>query len=352
MLEHVALLNKKGNDFAWTAIAKGKKYYLLIRRVKTQETLPPVENKQKNNKNQRRNRDNHYNYTQNYQDQGGNQNFQENRHGTRGNRRGRARGNRGNRGGKRNVGGDFVETHLDQPQTNIETNTLNTLSTHPVETLHEDTTVIEIQNNVETLIQDTPNSKPNNTSEHNQLLSSNPASNSAATNNNPSSSLHSHELQNVESLFQKFTIERESEVNKLLEEKKPVKVERDPKAFYEECVNHYIRDLTISHGSPVTYKGVAKPVQQQSKHTINQQPQVNLNQTTIPQQNQSIPTNKNFPQKGGFGQPSQTPENYYNPQMMYPFMYGNQGMDTNLPNPNFFPQMNMLYFMNQMVRFD
>ena len=189
-----------------------------------------------------------------------------------------------------------------------------------------------------------------NTLETNTILT--PSTNNAPTTNK------THEIQTVECFFQKFTLERENEVNKLLEEKKTVTKERDPKLFYEECVNHFTRDNSVSSVSTFTYKPLVKPIQ--NKNTINSQPQVTYNQTaTTTQTAPSTSTNKNFPHKPAFNQHSQNPESSFfgqQPMMnMYPMFYPHAPADSNMTNPQFFPQMmppQMMYFMNQFVFYE
>jgi len=89
------------------------------------------------------------------------------------------------------------------------------------------------------------------------------------------------------------------------------------------------------------------------KNSINSQPQLNYSQPINTQTN--IPsTNKSFPTKPTV---NQTPESYYgeNPMMnMYPMMYPQTPSDSNMTNPQFFPQMmtpQMMFLMSQMVKY-
>ena len=170
-----------------------------------------------------------------------------------------------------------------------------------------------------------------------------------------------NENQNVESFFQKFTLDREIEVNNLLEEKKnitaQVKQEKNPKHFYEECLNHFTRNNDISAPNSFTYKSAVKPTSTNgNKNTINPQPQVNYNQTSTNQPTSSSSTNKNFPHKTFNQQHTQGSDSYFpqQPMMnMYPFFYSQPTGESNMTNPQFFPQMmppQMMYMMNQFVR--
>jgi hypothetical protein len=357
---HVALLKKKGDDFTWNVITNGKSNFILTSEIKenTQETAPEEQiyhNKPKYNKNNKKPR---YN---NYQDKvfDENTNFEQ-RRGHRGARRGRTRGaNRGFRGGRKNFEGEFVETHFDQEQ-NLPVNSQIVNN----ETIPEDTTANVIHTNVENLIQDTPDSKANHTHtlEPNHIITTSSINNIDSTplsvnnNNNtaPTNVNQAHVIQNVETLFQKFTLERETEVHKLLEDKKVTKQERDPKQFYEECVNHFVRDNQISRENSFLLKPTVKPATT-SKNTINSQPQVSLSQSQTTQPTTSSSTNKNFPHKG-FNQQQQGPDSYFNQQNMmnmYPFMFPQHTGEPNMTSPQMFPQMmnpQMFYFMNQMVR--
>ena len=234
----------------------------------------------------------------------------------------------------------------------------NEIATNPIENNNE------LKNNIEVnILQENTNVKETTVTDQNQLIPNNEVNTietntilTPSTNNVPTTN-QTHEIQTVECFFQKFTLERENEVNKLLEEKKTVIKERDPKLFYEECVNHFVRDNNISSACTFTYKPVVKPTP--NKNTINSQPQVNYNQTqTTTQTAPSTSTNKNFPHKPAFNQHSQNPESSFfgqQPMMnMYPMFYPHTPTDTNMTNPQFFPQMmppQMMYFMNQFVIF-
>lgn len=372
VLNHVNLLNKKGDDYSWAVVTKGKSIIFLSieQKPKDEEKEQPVENfyyKYKNN-----NRKPKFNNKQNSQeqlhvDQSENNDFTQNRRGNRGNRRARARG--GNRGGDRggNRGGrgrrnydrnEFIETHLpsDVPLSNVvqldaqnneailpPLENTNNLKDNFVENI-----VQEEQNITENIIQEqnTPLNKEVNDVENNTDMT-------IHSNNNNLIPIQTNEIQNVESFFHKFTLDRENEVNKLLEEQKTLAKEKDHKLFYQECLNHFIRDNNITLASTYTYKPIIKP--SHNKNTINSQPQLNYSQTPTNQASTSS-TNKNYPHKPAFNQHPQNQETpFYSQQAMmnmYPFLYPQAPTDSNMTNPQFFPQMmppQMMYFMNQFV---
>ena len=177
------------------------------------------------------------------------------------------------------------------------------------------------------------------------------------TNNNENNNIsaqfkRNNEIQNVESFFQKYSPEKENEVNKLFEDKK------DPKIFYEECCKHFIRNNQIQ----AVHTLQCKPnVKSQNKNTITQQPQVNFNQTNNP----SLSTNKNFPQKNEKSfDPRQHPQSQqeYSPYgqqqqgnpFMYPYFYYPQANpESNMTtNPQFVPQMMpQMMYMNMMPNY-
>lgn len=212
---------------------------------------------------------------------------------------------------------------------------------------------------VENILQENNNPNENTVPETDQLITPNEVNTlqnnnilTPSTNNVPTTN-QTHEIQTVECFFQKFTLERENEVNKLLEEKKTVTKERDPKVFYEECVNHFTRENNISSACSLSFKPALKPTL--NKNTINSQPQVTYNQPPTTQASSST-TNKNFPHKPAFNQHSQNPESSFygqQPMMnMYPMFYPHSPGESNMTNPQFFPQMmppQMMYFMNQFV---
>jgi len=124
-------------------------------------------------------------------------------------------------------------------------------------------------------------------------------------------------------------------LNKLLDDKKPETPENTPqiidtKTFFEEVLNHFMRDIQISQTNSYSIKGVPKIT---SKNTISQQPQVNYNQTQTTQQSTS--TNKNYPQKSeryNMGQ-QQMPQDYMNFQQQNAFMHPYQQMMYMMMNP-------------------
>jgi hypothetical protein len=334
-----------------------------------EENTAPVDNVNYRNKNynNRRPRNDRYQNNQEQNNLDNNQQYNDytyNKRGTyRGNRRGRTRGgNRGGRGGRNNFDrNDFVETHLPtEPlaNNNVTDNVVNNeVAFSPIENndeLKQNINANNLQENTnvnETSVPDQSHILTNNhvnTLETNNILT-------PSTNNVPTTS-QTNEVQNVECFFQKFTLERENEVNKLLEDKKTVTKERDPKLFYDECVNHFTKDNNISSACTFTYKSAVKPTQ--TKNTINSQPQVNYSQNTTTTQTAPNSTNKNFPHKpaSAFNQHTQNTDSSFYPQQpmmnMYPMFYPHPSGDSNMTNPQFFPQMmppQMMYFMNQFV---
>ena len=138
-----------------------------------------------------------------------------------------------------------------------------------------------------------------------------------------------------------FTIERENDniLNKLLEDKKPetpdIKVQPvETKSFYEEVLNHFMRDIQVSQPSNYTIKGTSK--QTSTKHTISQQHQVNYNQNQTQNQQTNTSSNKNYPQKSDnrFNIPQQQqPQDYMNFQQQSQFMHPYQQMMYMMMNP-------------------
>jgi hypothetical protein len=360
VLNHTELLKKKGEDYTWGVVAKGKK-----QKTKNEEITQNVDDsnyyRENNYRKPRNDRYQRNTDTLNYEEQKQDY-YQDNQYrgrGNRGTRRGRARGNRGpNRGGRKNYENnqDYVETNYpNEPQINTNNNTQN---------IEESNTHTEQNNNTthENLHKDTLHEE-NHINNLNTLKNVNNI-HTPSTNNNLNSNVVNHEIQNVESFFQKFTLDRENEVNKLFEESKKNTKERNPKVFYEQCVNHFVKDNHINTATTFSYKPlVVKPTTNTNtipitntnpKNTVNPQPQVNYSQpSTIPSTTTS--TNKNFPHKPAFNQQSQNPEQYYGQQqqMMYPFFYPQAGTESNMTNPQFFPQMmppQMMYMMNQMYQ--
>ena len=284
------------------------------------------------------------------------QNFYENRgyrargnRGYRGDRGGRGRGReRGNRGGRRNFehNQEYIETHIinDIPA-KIENETENTqnvlITTHKEDRPSENIKVLHEETPKEILTIQEENSPLENQDNNKIIL--NPIINNFTSN-------LTNEIQNVESFFQKFTLDKENEVNNLFEEKKVAK-EINQKEFYEKCLNYFIRDIQID----TTCNFCCKSSVKSNKNSINSQPQVNYSQSSTTSTT-STTTNKNFPNKTNFNQNlSQNPEPYYGQQpMMYPMYYPQTNSESNMTNPQFYPQMmppQMMYFMSQMVNF-
>lgn len=134
-----------------------------------------------------------------------------------------------------------------------------------------------------------------------------------------------------------FTIERENDniLTKLLDDKKPETPENTPqnvdtKTFFEEVLNHFIRDIQINQTNSYTIKGLPKVT---TKNTISQQPQLNYNQNQTAQQ--STTTNKNYPQKSDrFNMTQQQmPQDYMNFQQQSSFINPYQQMMYLMMNP-------------------
>jgi len=131
----------------------------------------------------------------------------------------------------------------------------------------------------------------------------------------------------VESVFQQ-TIDRESEMNKLLEDEKGSK-----KALsIEDFIEHFMKGVQVCPKvTNFTYSASKAPEKQQTKTTQEKysQPSSSTTSTT------SSSTNKNFPQKSPFTQQQHFPEytGYGQHPMMYPW----------IPNPEVNPQVYQQY---------
>ena len=346
ILEYTQLLKKKGEDYNWTVVEKGKSkiYFLNLEQKPVQKIEEaPIEYEKKYQKNyetkpkyERYQDQNYEQQYDRYQDQNYDNQYSFNKRGQRGARRGNYRGGRA-RGGNRRPFEEYIDNKASVVENVVTQNDNNTDVGDSLQNKNvhvgEDLNVNSQNENVKIDAQKEVLVKENIPSPTNK-------------NKSPKQS-HPVQVQNNQSIF---TIERENDamLSKLLEINKPEtpqNKEKDLKIFLEECQNHFVRNNQINSSS-FAIKPVVKP------NKITQQPQLSYNQSTTSTNSSS--TNKNFPQKT-FNQQQQQPQSnvpqqeYMNyQQQMYPFMmYPQTNSDPNVPSQ--YPQMMnqpMFYMMN------
>jgi len=193
------------------------------------------------------------------------------------------------------------------PETNPDTHTTET-PTHPT-----------IHTNVEPPKQQHPSPKKNE-----NIFDTNKNFTTGNTKQSNTKGEKFNTIQNVESFFQQ-TLDRESEVNKLLEDEKGSK----KTLSFEDFLEHFMKGVQVCHKvNNLTVPATKVPEKRENVKGQSSQQSFERGTTSS--------TNKNFPQKSPFGgQQQHYPEymGYGQHPMMYPW----------IPNPEMNPQLYQQY---------
>jgi len=353
VLRQKDIIKKRGEEYEWKAVGKTKTTKQKEESTKdkggkkqkpfdsTQQGRRPYKNKDEYNKEYK---DTYNDYHKEYKDYNEYDEFGQYtspKRGTRG-ARGVRRGQRGARGGRRNfedthfevvekhLPNEAVETTNTNKQTEPESHTQNDHEQHHTNTTHTNThtnTVVH-EESPKHKQKDSPKKSENIDRKFNEFRNE-PKQQTAS--HHTQSNKFNNEIQTVESFFQ--SLERESEVTKLIDDDKGMK----KTCTYEDFVEQFVKSAQFCPKVSVfTIPASTSTKTVPQSKSLGQSTQSYTHPSTSTTGSSS--TNKNFPQKTNF--PQQQPYSEFmgggygghNP-MMYPW----------IPNPEVNPQLYQQY---------